>query len=86
MAEPTPQSLTIPGAVWKVLSIPWAIYELFGRVSKLDAKVDRLAEKVESLTERQSYLEGQIEQLLPRLDTEIQLAVMKAIQNNKRET
>jgi hypothetical protein len=83
VAEPSSQSISVTGAVWKVVTIPWALYELFGRVSKLDAKVDRLAEKVESLTERQSYLEGQIETLLPRIDGIVKLAVLESLKSTQ---
>ena len=86
MAEPPTPPVTIPGAIWKVITLPWAIYGLLDRTAKIDEKLERLTEKVESLSERQSYLEGQIEHLLPHIDTKIKLAVMEAMKDkDKRE-
>jgi hypothetical protein len=84
MAERPTLAISWPSAIWKVISTPWAIYGLLDRTAKIDDKLDQLREKVESLAERQSYLEGQIEHLLPHIDTKIRLAVMEATKDSDK--
>jgi hypothetical protein len=85
MAEPPAPATSTLGALWKALSTPWNIYGLLERVAKLDHKVDQLTEKVESLTERLAYLEGQIEHLLPHIDTKIRLTVVEALKEIEKD-
>jgi hypothetical protein len=97
MAEPPAPRTGIGSGLWATVLAPFVksveIYQLLKRTDDIAADVRKQTAELKALSERMATLEGafaeftrDIDRMDRNIDAKVELAVMKTMQNNKRET